>query len=110
MSKYSKNIFYGIPSFSAKELYNSKQTLNDEALKYINDSLVELKKDINRKIVPENENPEKIVNVVEKILNFNNKQKTKGRSRMLTSHPPDLPRVAKVFVCKLFNRKVSLSI
>ena len=52
--------------------------------------------------VSENENPEKIVNIVEKALNFNNQRSGKGCSRMLASHPSDLPRVAKVS-----NRKVS---
>ena len=40
---------------------------------------------MNRKIIPENENHEKIVSFVEKNLNFNNQQKGKGRSHMLAS-------------------------
>ena len=58
--------------------------------------MTELKKDINRKKIPGNENPEKIIHIVEKILNFNNQQKGKGCSRMLASRPSDLARVAKV--------------
>ena len=38
----------------------------------------------------------KIVNIVEKILNFNNQQKGKGRPPMLASRPLDSSRVAKV--------------
>ena len=37
------------PLFLAKELYNSNQNVNDEILEDINDSLIELKKDINIK-------------------------------------------------------------
>ena len=51
---------------------------------------------MNRKIIPENENPEKIVSFVEKNLNFNNQQKGKGRSHMLASSRSNLARVAKV--------------
>ena len=40
--------------------------------------MTELKKDINRKKVPKNENQNKIVDVVEKILNFDKQQKDKG--------------------------------
>ena len=36
--------------------------------------MIELKKDSNRKRNPKNENPEKIINIAEKILNFNNQQ------------------------------------
>ena len=49
-------------------------------MKHINDELIELKKDINRKNIPGNENPNKIVNIVEKILVFNKQQKGKGPS------------------------------
>ena len=69
--------------------------------------MIELKKYINSKKIPEYENPEKIVNVVEKIFNFNNQQKGKGRSRMLTFRPSDLAHVAKVFDRKVSNHKVS---
>ena len=56
-------------------IYSSNQNINNEIVEHINDALVELKKDINRKKIPKNENPEKIV---KKILNFNNQQKGKG--------------------------------
>ena len=45
---------------------------------------------------PENKNPKKIVNNIEKIFNLNNQQKVKGRSRMLVWCPSDLSHVAKV--------------
>ena len=50
MSKYSKNFFfYHTPLFLVKELYNSNQNINDEIVKHINDTLIELKTDITRK-------------------------------------------------------------
>ena len=42
MSKYTQ-------LFLAKELCNSNQSVNDKIVKDINDSLIELKKDINTK-------------------------------------------------------------
>ena len=62
----------------AKELYNSNQNVNGKIVKYINDSLIELKRDINTNKIPKNKNPNKIVNIIEKILNFNKQQKVKG--------------------------------
>ena len=64
--------------------------------------MIELKNSINRKEIPENENPEKIVNIVKKTLNFNNQQKGKGRSRMLALRPSDLARIDHV--AKISNR------
>ena len=37
-----------------------------------------------------NENPKKVANIVEKILNFNEQQKREGLSRMLASRTLDL--------------------
>ena len=52
--------------------------------------LVELKNTIDWKEVPKNQSPEKVVDIVEEILNFNKQQKGKGI-------PWDL---AKVFDCR----------
>ena len=59
--------------------------------------MINLKDSINGKETPENENPKKIVNIVEKILNFSKQQNIKG-------HSPDLACVAGV--AKVYNRKV----
>ena len=56
-----------------KELHNSDKTKNDETIKHSNDSFIELKRDINTKTIPENENPSKKLKVDEKILKFNKK-------------------------------------
>ena len=52
--------------------------MNDGIVKHINDALIELKKDINWKKNPKNENPNEIIDIVEKILDFNKQQKGKG--------------------------------
>ena len=47
-------------------------------VKYLNESLIGLRNNINIKEIPENKNPKKIVSIVEKILDFNKQQKDKG--------------------------------
>ena len=44
MSKQRIFFFYQTPSFLAQKLYNSNQNINDEIVKHINNSLIELKK------------------------------------------------------------------
>ena len=73
-----------------KYLYEGNQNKIDKIVKNINESLINLRNSINSKEIPENENPKKIVNIVEKILDFNKQQKAKGC-------PSDLALVAKVF-------------
>ena len=85
--------FNHTPLFLAKELHNSNQKVNDEIVENINDSLIELMKGINTKKIPKNQNPNKIVDIVEKIVKFKKQQKGKGFSSVLAH----IPRVAKVF-------------
>ena len=47
-------------------------------VKYLNESLIDLRNSINSREIPENKNPKKIVNIVEKILEFTKQQKGKG--------------------------------
>ena len=103
MIKYLKKIFffYHATLYLAKDLCKSNQIRNDEIVKHVNNALIELKKDINIKKIPENENPNKIVDIVEKFLDFNKQQKCKRL-------PLDLARVAriaKVPDCKVSDRK-----
>ena len=64
-------------SFSAREkvLNSFKRRLfpikNEKLLNNINDGLIDLRSDINRKEIPENENLNKVTDIVEKILDFN---------------------------------------
>ena len=64
-----------------------------------------------RKEIAENGNPEKIVDINEKILDFNNQLKGKGKGcpHMLASRYLDLSHVAKVSnhkVCNHSNLKI----
>ena len=79
---------YQKPSFSAKDLIRVKQSKNEQLINNINDELIYLRNPIIKKEIPENEDP--IVDIVEKTLDLNKKQKGKGC-------PSDLACVAKVF-------------
>ena len=61
-----------------KFLYDSDEIKNGEIIKHINNGLIKLRNSINSKEIPENENPKKVVNIIEKIIGFNKKQKDKG--------------------------------
>ena len=75
---------YQTLSYLTEDLYYySEEIKNYEIIKNINNGLIELSNSINSKEIPENENPEKVVNIVEKIIDFNKKQKGKG-TRILT--------------------------
>ena len=68
--------------------------------------MVELKKYINRKKVPKKENPNKIVHVVQKVLNFNKHQIGKGFQHILALRPSELTPVAKVSERDVADRKL----
>ena len=59
---------------------------------YFNNELNHLRKYINSKEIHENENPKKVADNVEKILNFDKQQKGKGL-------PSDLARLARISYC-----------
>ena len=65
---------YQSPSFLVKDLYEGNQNKNDIIVKYLNESLIDLRNSIKSKEVLVNENPKKVVNIVEKILDFNKRQ------------------------------------
>ena len=47
-------------------------------MKNINDGLIDLRNNINRKEIPENENLKKVADIFEKFLTFNKQKKGKG--------------------------------
>ena len=55
-------------SFLVNNLISVKLTKNEKLVNNINIGLIDLRNSITRKEVPENKNPKKVVNVVEKIL------------------------------------------
>ena len=54
----------------AKYLITATEAKNGQLVNNANDGLIDFKKAINRKEILENENSKKIVNIVEKILDF----------------------------------------
>ena len=75
---------YQTPSYLTKVLYDSDEIKNNEIIKNINNGMIELRNSINSKEVPENENPKKVFNIVEKIIDFNKTQKGKGLKILTT--------------------------
>ena len=73
---FCKYFKYQSPSFLAKDLIKANQAKNKQLANNVNDGLIDLRNGIIIKEIPENENPNKIVNIVENISNFN-KQKGK---------------------------------
>ena len=69
---------YESPSFLVKDLYESNQNKNDMIVKYLNESLINLRNKIDIKEISKNENSKKVAYIVEKILDFNKQQKGKG--------------------------------
>ena len=57
---------YLSPSILAKYLYKINQDENDKIASLVNNSFIYLKSDVNKKKIPENENPEKIISIAEK--------------------------------------------
>ena len=60
------------------DLYYTDKTRNEKIVNNINDALIELRNAVNRKEIPKNKNPEKVIDIVEEILNFNQQQRGKG--------------------------------
>ena len=69
---------YQNPLFLAKYLIRATQAKKEKLVNNIDDGLIDFKNAINRKEISENENPNKIVDIVEKIHHFNKQQKGKG--------------------------------
>ena len=61
-------------SFLARDLTKAKQAKNEQLEININDQLLNLRNTIIKKI-PENENPDKILDIFEKIIDFNTQKK-----------------------------------
>ena len=72
--KYSN---YQNPSFLTKYLIRAKQVKNKQLVNNITDELIDLRNTINKKELSGNENPNKIIDIVEKIINFDKQQKGK---------------------------------
>ena len=89
------------PSFLAKDLIRAKQAKNEQLVNNINAELIDLRNPIIKKEIPKNENPNKIVYIIETILDFNKQKKDKGR-------PPDLPMRLKIFTPKQMLQRLPI--
>ena len=71
-----RNYFkYQTPSSLVKDLFKAEGNKNEKNRYLIINKLIKLIEDINIKQIPENEYPKEVVNIVEKIFNFNEQQK-----------------------------------
>ena len=68
---------YQNPSFFVKYLISANQNKNEKVVNSINNGLIDLRNNINRKEIPENESPKKVVNIVEKSSTLINNKKVK---------------------------------
>ena len=64
--------------------------------------MIDLRNPINSKETPKNENPNKIINIVEKILDFNKQEKG-------TARPLDLATRLKIFFFQINVSKITNS-
>ena len=68
---------YKNPSFLLRYLYNSKGSINEKIVNSVN-ALIDLRNAVQKKEIPNNENLEKVIDIVEEIFNFDKQQKGKG--------------------------------
>ena len=69
----------------------------------INDGLIDIRNAINRKEISRNENPNKRVDIVKEILDFNKQQKGKGL-------PSDLAKHIKILTPKQMIQRLSITL
>ena len=87
--------------FLVKDLHEANQTKNDIIVKYLNESLIDLRNSINSKKIPKNQNPKKVVNIVEKILDLT----AIGKGR-----PLDLATRIKILTPKQMLHRLSIAL
>ena len=75
---------YQNPSFLANYLYKANEAKNEQMIKRVNNAFIDLWSNVIRKKIPENENLDKVISIIEKTLNFNKQQKGAGL-KILTS-------------------------
>ena len=69
---------YHNPSFLAKYKYKYNQAKNEQIVNQVNDALIDLRNAANKNSIPENGNPDEVIDIVEKNFNFNKQQRGKG--------------------------------
>ena len=81
----TESLKYENPSNLLKDLYNSNGTKNQKIVNHVNNALINLRNAVNRKEIPKNENPDKVLDIVEEILKVNKQQKGKRLPLNLTT-------------------------
>ena len=82
MSKHLMNFFnYHYLSFVVKDLFEDNQNKNNKIVKNINESLINLRSSINSEEIPDNENPNLLLN--KSLTLITNKKVTDGHRTML---------------------------
>ena len=76
--KFAKYFEYQNPTILLKSLLNPNETKNKKLVKHVNNALINLRHAVNKEKIPNNEHSDKVINIVEEILNFNKQQKWKG--------------------------------
>ena len=58
-----------------RHLHKASQAKNEQIVNQINDELIDLRNIFNKKKIPENENPDEVINIAEESFDFNKQQK-----------------------------------
>ena len=61
-----------------KDLYDASKTENRKIVDHVNDASNYLRKGVNKDKIPEKENPDKVIDIVEEIVSFDKQKKGKG--------------------------------
>ena len=58
-----------------RHLHKASQAKNEQIVNQVNDELIDLRNIFNKKKIPENENPDEVINIAEESFDFNKQQK-----------------------------------
>ena len=61
-----------------RHLHKASQAKNEQIVNQVNDEMIDLRNIFNKKKIPENENPDEVINIAEESLDFNKQQKGQG--------------------------------
>ena len=65
-------------SLLVQDLHNANKIVNQKIANNVNNALINLRNAVNKKEIPEKEKPDVVINIAEKILEFNKQQKGSG--------------------------------
>ena len=111
MKQINTGIFNRYFQNQNKDLHKSDEDKNEKIVNHANDALIQLRNAVNRKQIPHNENSDKVIYIVDKVLDFNNQQKGKrfniwNSKQMLQRLPIALAQVQVVNTSKNVLNKI----